>query len=376
MYSNAVELISSSVFPPSVTTTPLTSAGSVGPPVFVGRSRDLTLSLDVTDVLPDPAASSPTITLDVLVETSSSRAAKVWRTLGAFPTQSTVGSTPKTFARADAWIRARYVLGSATSFGFSVSGDAQLTAVASQTVTTSGVSSPVELAQYRTAKLCLDVSAASGALPTLTATIETAPMASASTWRTVGAFSPVIASSSQDVRFHSLDRFIRVRWTVGGTSPSFTFSVAGIAVFVLASPSDRQRLGVLGNSLFPSKSVDDVADAIEVATTLVLPYYHRWQFPLRSWGDDTRKACVSIADFLLLTSRGVEPGDGENAYVAIYRDFVGEPPSRLGWLDLVRKGEITPSDIIDSEDPEIQDTIPRVVVSSLPLRRWGRGGGR
>jgi hypothetical protein len=371
MYSQPVELVTSAVFPPSADST-----GALGPPVFVGRSRDLSLSLDVTDVLPDPYVTTPVTTLAVKIETSSSRSAATWRTLGSFPVQTAVGSTSLSLARADAWIRARYVLGLGTSFGFSVSGDAQLTAVPSQAVTASGVGAAVELAQYRTAKLCLSVTAAAGTSPGLTLTIETAPMASAATWRPVGAFPVASTVGDQDLRFCSLDRYIRARWTVTGTGASFTFSVAGMAVLVLASPSDRQRLGVRGNSLFPSKSIDDVADALEVATSIVLAYYHRWDMPLRRWSDDTRKACVSIADFLLLTSRGVEPGDGENAYVAVYRDYVGEPPTRLGWLDLVRRGDITPTDVAGSEDPESQDTSPHVVVASLPLRRWGRGGGR
>ncbi len=70
----------------------------------------------------------------------------------------------------------------------------------------------------------LNVTAVSGTTPTLDVVVE--DTLDGVNWNTVGSFAQVTAVGRQVVNFSApfADR-IRVRYTVGGTSPSFTFAV-------------------------------------------------------------------------------------------------------------------------------------------------------
>lgn len=70
----------------------------------------------------------------------------------------------------------------------------------------------------------LHVTAASGTSPTLDVVLEDS--VDGSNWNTIGTFSQKTAASREIVNVTSPfgDR-IRARWTIGGTTPSFTFSV-------------------------------------------------------------------------------------------------------------------------------------------------------
>lgn len=99
---------------------------------------------------------------------------------------------------------------------------------ASAARTASGNGSSVELGDRGTLRLTLDVSAASGTLPSLQVDVQTS--ADGSTWRTIGGFTALATTGSQRASFPGCDRFVRAAYTLSGTTPSFTFSVSGEAV--------------------------------------------------------------------------------------------------------------------------------------------------
>lgn len=356
-----VELIASASF----------GSSGRGAPVFVGRNRALALVLDIADITTGG-------TLDITVETASSRSASSWRTLGAFTQATTAGPATLTLAGADAFVRATWSISGSALSAFTVGGDAGLSLLAPSSLTASGVSTPVDIAQYRAARLTLDVTAATGSSPTLDVTIETAASSTATTWRTVAAFTSASGSGAEEVLVSSLERFVRARYVLSGGS-TFDIALDGVAELVFASPTDRARLGIRGGAI-PDVTAEDVAEAMITASRTVAGYYGRYEHPLRSWQDDTRTAVVVVADFLLLTNRGGEPGKDTSAtaYFTRYKEYVGEPPQRLGWLDMVAKNLVEPQGIVDSRDPVVSTTKSSAgpVVKSLPLRRWGRGGGR
>lgn len=96
---------------------------------------------------------------------------------------------------------------------------------AARTATSTG--SSIELGDRGTLRLLLDVTAASGTTPTLDVTVQTSH--DGSTWRSLGTFTQATAISSERKSFSGCDRFVRVSYTIGGTTPSFTFSVSGEA---------------------------------------------------------------------------------------------------------------------------------------------------
>lgn len=105
--------------------------------------------------------------------------------------------------------------------------DVTLAASAARTATGNG--SAVALGDLGTVRLLLDVTAASGTTPTLDVTVETSYDGSTG-WTSLGTFAQKTAAGTQRKSFSGCDRYVRATWTIGGTTPSFTFSIAGEAV--------------------------------------------------------------------------------------------------------------------------------------------------
>lgn len=341
------------------------ATSGVGPAMLVGRNRSISLLLTLSEIV---TAGSVT----VAIETAASSQATTWRTVTTAAPLSALGSLAIAPAGCSDFVRARYTLSTGAALSFSLSGSASLSLLASGTVTASGVSAAVDVGQYRAARLALDVTAASGTLPTLDVTIETADSATATTWRTVATFARVTATTSPTLTAADFDRFVRVRYVVAGTTPSFTIAVGGESVFVLAGAADRARLGIRGGSI-PDVLPTDAVEAMIAATAIVLGYLGRFQLPLRAWGDDLRRACIAIADWLLISNRGAEPAKqpGAELYRIAYEDMTGRQGQR-GWLDKVAAREVVPAGIVDSTQPGVDGGIRRIAVSSEPLRGWGR----
>ena len=355
MGSVALDLLSDSGF----------ATSGVGPATFVGRNRSITLSLTLSEIV---AAGSVT----VAIETAASAQASTWRTAMTASPLSALGSLALTPVGCADFIRARYTLSGGAALSFSLSGTAALLLLASGPITVSGVSTAVDVGQYRAARLALDVTAVSGTLPTLALTIETADSATSTTWRTVATFASVTAPSSPTLTAADFGRWVRVRYVVSGTSPVFTIAVAGESVLVLAGPAERTRLGIRGGAI-PDVLPTDAVEAMIAASAIVLGYLGRYELPLRTWGDDLRRACIVIADWLLLSNRGGDPGKqpGSELYRIAYEDMVGRP-GQGGWLDKVSaRNGVCPAGLVDSTQPDTAGALHRVAVSSEPLRGWG-----
>jgi hypothetical protein len=92
--------------------------------------------------------------------------------------------------------------------------------------TASGTGETLEVGDEHTLRLTLDVTAASGTLPTLDVIVETSADG-ATGWRSVYAFGQKTTTGSDRQSFSNLDRFVRCSWVIGGTTPSFTWSLTG-----------------------------------------------------------------------------------------------------------------------------------------------------
>jgi putative transposon-encoded protein len=100
----------------------------------------------------------------------------------------------------------------------------------SGTVTTSGNSADISVDNYSAAELILKVTAVSGTTPTLDIYIE-GKFENTGDYKTLASQTGITTTG---VWFFTISqlvfRYIRIRWVVGGTSPSFTFTVAGQAM--------------------------------------------------------------------------------------------------------------------------------------------------
>ncbi len=106
--------------------------------------------------------------------------------------------------------------------GFADTEDCNLHPSATRTATVT--TSAIELGDKGTARLVLDVTAASGTTPTLDVTIQTSR--DRSTWYTAGTFAQKTGTGTERKGF-VVDRHVRAVCTIGGTTPSFTFAVTG-----------------------------------------------------------------------------------------------------------------------------------------------------
>jgi hypothetical protein len=113
-----------------------------------------------------------------------------------------------------------------TSGEFAEADDVVLFASAARTASANGTAVETDKGVLR---LLLDCTAASGTTPTLDITIETRANSS-DTYRSVGTFTQVTAAGSARKCFSGCDREVRAVATIGGTTPSFTFSLSGEAV--------------------------------------------------------------------------------------------------------------------------------------------------
>jgi hypothetical protein len=76
----------------------------------------------------------------------------------------------------------------------------------------------------RTIRAQVDVTAASGTSPTLDVVVE--DTLDGTNWNTIGTFAQKTAVGREVINITgAFSDTVRVRWTVGGTTPSFTFSV-------------------------------------------------------------------------------------------------------------------------------------------------------
>jgi len=107
---------------------------------------------------------------------------------------------------------------------FATAYDAPLFGSAARTASADG--DAFEVGDGNTLRLNLVVTAASGTLPTLDVKVQTSY--DLVTWRDVYLFGQKTTTTTGDRQsFSNLDRFVRAVATVGGTLPSFTFSLTG-----------------------------------------------------------------------------------------------------------------------------------------------------
>jgi len=93
--------------------------------------------------------------------------------------------------------------------------------------TTTGNGTNFTVGQFQEAIVMLSCTAASGTTPTLNAKLQTFD---GSVWYDIpdSAFTQLTGTGSQAIKVNTFGSIMRVVWTLGGTTPSFTFSVIGI----------------------------------------------------------------------------------------------------------------------------------------------------
>lgn len=97
-------------------------------------------------------------------------------------------------------------------------------AVASAARTATGTSAAFNTEDAQALKATLDITAVSGTSPTLDVVLEST--VNGTDWYTVDAFAQKTTVDNDARAFGPLGDQCRWRWTIGGTTPSFTFSIS------------------------------------------------------------------------------------------------------------------------------------------------------
>lgn len=214
---------------------------------------------------------------------------------------------------------------------------------AAQTLSGNGAS--IDIATYRgAAKLVLDVSATAGTgSPLLKVFVQTSP--SGSTWKDVGQFTNVSAAGFERMAFAGLERYIRARWEITGTLPSFTFALSGDAHLVFAQMDDISAISLPAEAL--SGVTDNLkAKALIAATDVIVPYLTKGgDWPKTTWGDEIRRAASIIAAYDLMVGRGFDPDRYDENFRKRYEDIIK-------WLEGVAAGSLEPTDPDPDPDPD------------------------
>ena len=102
----------------------------------------------------------------------------------------------------------------------------------STALTATGNTTGMDVGGAGTLRAQIQVSAVSGTTPSVTVTIQTSHDNGATdAWRTAGAaFSAITTVSNSPWQSFAVDRYVRVAYTVSGTTPSLTTTVVGEAV--------------------------------------------------------------------------------------------------------------------------------------------------
>jgi hypothetical protein len=341
----------------------------IGAPMFVGRNRNISTVLDITDAPSDAAVS-------VYLETAASQFAKTWRKLGTTLDVTGLGQTALIASGADAFVRARYVVAlpsKTTAAGFGLAGQASLVLAPLAALTGAGVSSTIDLAQYHGGRFAALVSAAPGGGQTLALTIERSGDGNA--WQTAASWPSIAAAGEYALESADLDRFVRVRRAPSGVG-SWTLGVAGTSHLIYARVRDRAALGIR-NAAIPNTTTAQYLGALLSATKIVSSYYTRYDHPLRSWEEDTQQATIALADWAVLTTVSKDPArteEGGGIYVA-EADRWTTWLRQVGGLEPGTAGrKLVPSHIVDSAPANEAGEVKRWSFESTPLT-WGNGGG-
>ncbi len=208
--------------------------------------------------------------------------------------------------------------------------------------------------------LSVDLDAITGTLPVLSMTVETADSATGP-WREVGRLGEKLNENSADdypLLVGDCERFVRLAWTITGTTPSFTFGVAGTAHVAYASRADMVVYGMSKNVL--DAITEDmklralVAASAEMSTNLSVSF----TLPLTAWGEDITKHTAILAVWTAVSGNFREGVD---------QTLIDLKEDTVRFLARIGDGRLRPKTIIDST-PDVEED--SAVVASSPARNW------
>lgn len=209
------------------------------------------------------------------------------------------------------------------------------------------------------ARLQLELTAVSGAGASLVVTLETSADG-ATGWRAVDAWDALTAVNKVERSFADLSRYVRVSWTLGGTTPSATFTVYGDAHQLFLTS------GSLNGAQLPTKAIASVPKTV-IAGALIDASQDgedamasSYTLPIVSVGPSMTKRLAAIAAYHVMNYRGFQPQGTDELFIKNHDDA-------QAWLMRVSQAKLRPPGIVDSA-PTVYEGGAAVVTNAL--RGW------
>jgi phage gp36-like protein len=226
--------------------------------------------------------------------------------------------------------------------------ESALTLLESGAITATGQSASVDLgSRDRLLRQSLVITAASGTSPSITVRLESSADDSTG-WKTFGTFSQFNTTATERLTFISPDRYVRVAYTVSGTTPSFTLSVIGYQGVAFANLEQFDTYGLPSatttatntspSAITPTRRCESIAATTEMVSAILAG---RYDAPLSSWGLDLTQAVCKITAYDLLSVRGFSPDGRDSNVRARYDDA-------MKWLADVANNRVNPAGIVDT----------------------------
>ena len=227
-----------------------------------------------------------------------------------------------------------------------------------------GNGAPVDITALRKVlKLQLSVTEVSGTTETLKVYVQTSPTNDDDDWKDIGSFVGLNESSTvffEEQIFGECERYVRVRWEISGTAPSYTFSVSGLAHVLYVRPRDLSETAIQKNALEDVDPRVILACCLRATGDAESAFNSSYVMPITAWGDDVRGNLADIAVFYAMKHRGFRPGSTDELIVDANRDA-------KSWLMKIANGKLSPIGIADST-PAVFDA--GAYVESDAKRGW------
>jgi phage gp36-like protein len=237
---------------------------------------------------------------------------------------------------------------------------------ASSTATASGVGAVLDIGDRSYVEIQLDVTAVTSGT-SVAVTVETS--STQSNWVLATRIPPVLVTGYTPAIVPDARRYIRVTWTITGTSPSVTFSITGKAHQLYTKPIDVQQYGISANAL-SNKSLESIARSCFNASSEAEGYLvSGTTTPILTIDQATKQHITAMAVYdLLRFTYGF--GDESSGGTRIESDR----NEAIAWLKSLSAGRVKPPDLTytnptDDSDPSFTSAYSALVVSGRK-RGW------
>lgn len=227
--------------------------------------------------------------------------------------------------------------------------------------TANGSSVAVDIGALRSCVKATLVVSAISAGASIEVAVETSTSATGP-WSRVGGFVALTIPKAVDCVVADCRRYVRVSWTLTGTTPSATFAASGEAHVLYATLRDIEIHGISKQAIGLVPAEERTEHALAATGEAEGYLAGGYKLPLVAWSTELRRQVAQLAVYAIMSRRGFQP-QGTDELIVKNRD------DAISWLSKVNRGLLQPPGIVDST-PEVEEATLSVVSGPNTSRWW------